>query len=57
LTQQAERIGELERRIAELSENMSRRELYMQTKEKKWAEVENYLQTLYDTNDALFYKM
>lgn len=29
----------------------------MQTKEKKWAEVENYLITLYDNNEELFYKM
>lgn len=29
----------------------------MQTKEKKWADVENYLITLYDTNEELFYKM
>ena len=29
----------------------------MQTKEKKWAEVENYLQTLYEENEELFYKM
>ena len=36
---------------------MSRRELYMQTKEKKWSDVENYLQTLYEDNEDLFYKM
>lgn len=41
----------------ELTENMDRREQYMQTKEKKWGEVENYLQTLYDDNEELFYKM
>ena len=29
----------------------------MQTKEKKWADVENYLLTLYDANEELFYKM
>ena len=29
----------------------------MQTKEKKWADVENYLLTLYDNNEELFYKM
>lgn len=29
----------------------------MQTKEKKWVEVENYLMTLYDTNEDLYMKM
>lgn len=29
----------------------------MQTKEKKWADVENYLLTLYDNNEELFYRM
>jgi len=29
----------------------------MQTKEKKWADVENYLLKLYDNNEELFYKM
>jgi hypothetical protein len=29
----------------------------MQTKEKKWVEVENYLMTLYDTNEELYVKM
>jgi len=29
----------------------------MQTKEKKWSDVENYLQTLYEDNEDLFYKM
>lgn len=29
----------------------------MQTKEKKWADVENYLQGLYEENEELFYKM
>lgn len=47
----------LEKRISELNDNLNRREQYMQTKEKKWADVENYLLTLYDNNEELFYKM
>lgn len=47
----------LERRIQELNDNLNRREMYMQTKEKKWADVENYLLTLYDNNEELFYRM
>lgn len=54
---EADKITVLEQRIAELVENMNRRENYMQNKEKKWAEVENYLLTLYDNNEELFYKM
>jgi len=57
LRQEGEKTDALERRIAELDENLNRREQYMQTKEKKWADVENYLLTLYDDNEALFYKM
>ena len=55
--QEEDKTAELERRINELQENISRREMYMQTKEKKWSEVENYLQTLYEDNEELFYKM
>ncbi len=29
----------------------------MQTKEKKWVEVENYLMSLYDNNEELYLKM
>ena len=54
---EADKITVLEQRIAELVENMNRRENYMQNKEKKWAEVENYLLALYDNNEELFYKM
>ena len=57
MRQEGEKTDALERRIAELDENLNRREQYMQTKEKKWADVENYLLTLYDDNEALFYKM
>jgi len=57
LRQEGEKTDALERRIAELDENLNRREQYMQTKEKKWADIENYLLTLYDDNEALFYKM
>lgn len=57
LMQESDKVDGLERRIMELTENMDRREQYMQTKEKKWGEVENYLQTLYDDNEELFYKM
>ncbi|MFN9905515.1 MAG: hypothetical protein ACK56F_05235 [bacterium] len=57
LQQEAEKVDVLERRIQELNDNLNRREAYMQTKEKKWADVENYLLTLYDNNEELFYKM
>ena len=57
LQQEAEKVDLLERRIQELNDNLNRREAYMQTKEKKWADVENYLLTLYDNNEELFYKM
>lgn len=47
----------MERRCQEMADNLERRENYLQTKEKKWVEIENYLQTLYDDNEELFYKM
>jgi hypothetical protein len=57
LAAEAEKIDTLEKRIVELTDNLNRRECYMQTKEKKWVEVENYLMTRYDGNDELFYQM
>ena len=57
LAEEADKSLQLERRVQELEENLSRRETYMQAKEKKWAEVENHLLPLYESNEALFHKM
>ncbi len=54
---EAEKIDTLEKRILELTDNINRKECYLQTKEKKWVEVENYLMTRYDSNDELFFQM
>lgn len=55
--QEADKTDQLERRITELRDNLDRKEQYMQSKEKKWHEVELALLPIYDQNPEIFDKM
>ena len=57
LQQEADKIDQLERRIEELLSNLDRKEQYMQSKEKKWLEVEAFLMPYYDGDKQLEDKM
>jgi hypothetical protein len=41
-------------RLEELKENLSRKELYLQTKEKKWNDIEINLKPYADTMPEIF---